>query len=192
MRRSVIYVLGAIVLIALLAGAGFALGRSNRTSRATAAHAARVAETRAYGQSRRSAYATAWHDAYGKGQADGKSAATHDGSKAGTSAGQGVNQRTATASSTGTSSSSGSCVDVGGICELRASPDHSCPAGSVPNADGGVVCVPQSVIQQANPPPNTATTPNVNTPEGQQLLKTSPDCANTPPPPPGYTGPVQC
>lgn len=192
MRRSVIQVLGAALLIVLLAAAGFAVGRSSRTSQSAAAHAARVAEASAYGKARASAYATAWRGAYGKGQTDGKSAAKHDGSKAGTSAGQAVNQRTATASgNTGTSSSS-ACVDVGGICEVRASPDHSCPAGSVPNADGGVVCVPQSVIQQANPPPNTATTPNVNTPEGQQLLKTSPDCANTPPPPPGYTGPVQC
>jgi beta-lactam-binding protein with PASTA domain len=35
-------------------------------------------------------------------------------------------------------------------------------------------------------------TPAVNSPRGQQQLHQSPDCKNAPPPPPGYTGPVQC
>jgi hypothetical protein len=35
-------------------------------------------------------------------------------------------------------------------------------------------------------------TPQVNTPEGQRLMRESPDCRNAPPPPPGYNGPVQC
>jgi hypothetical protein len=42
---------------------------------------------------------------------------------------------------------------------------HSCPSGSVPNADGGVVCVPQFLIEEKN------TTPSVNSPKGQHALE---------------------
>lgn len=35
-------------------------------------------------------------------------------------------------------------------------------------------------------------TPSTTTPQGQKLLRQSPDCKNAPPPPPSYHGPVQC
>jgi hypothetical protein len=35
-------------------------------------------------------------------------------------------------------------------------------------------------------------TPSVDSPEGRRLLRESPDCRDAPPPPPGYSGPVQC
>jgi len=108
---------------------------------------------------------------------------------AGRSAGLVVAQRLASAPPQTQSPPTSGCVNVGGgVCEAPgpAATGHGCPAGSVPNADGGVVCVPQSAIQQAN-----GGIPNVNTPQGQQALQ-SPQCAGTPPPPPGYTAPVQC
>jgi hypothetical protein len=41
-------------------------------------------------------------------------------------------------------------------------------------------------------PPSNGGAPPANSPEGQQALRNNPDCQNAPPPPPGYTGPVQC
>jgi hypothetical protein len=37
-----------------------------------------------------------------------------------------------------------------------------------------------------------APTPSVSSSAGRHALQRSPDCQNTPPPPPGYHGPVQC
>jgi hypothetical protein len=61
----------------------------------------------------------------------------------------------------------------------------------VPNADGGVVCVPNSLIKEKSEQERTETTPSVNSPEGQRIIKEDPEC-QAHPPPPGYEGPVQC
>ena len=41
-------------------------------------------------------------------------------------------------------------------------------------------------------PPSNGGAPPASSPEGQRALRNNPDCQNAPPPPPGYTGPVQC
>jgi hypothetical protein len=46
-------------------------------------------------------------------------------------------------------------------------------------------------VSRAQRPPPHITTPLVNSPEGQRILKESPECQRYPPPP-GYEGPVQC
>lgn len=53
---------------------------------------------------------------------------------------------------------------------------------------------PQTGTQQnySTAPLGGSHTPSTTTPQGQNLLKQSPDCKNVPPPPPDYKGPVQC
>jgi beta-lactam-binding protein with PASTA domain len=51
---------------------------------------------------------------------------------------------------------------------------------------------PPSSPSPAPKPPSNGGTPSVNSQRGQHALHNSPDCQHAPPPPPGYTGPVQC
>ena len=59
---------------------------------------------------------------------------------------------------------------------------------------GGTTTSPQTGTQQgySTAPLGGSHTPSTTTPQGQNLLKQSPDCKNVPPPPPDYKGPVQC
>jgi hypothetical protein len=58
----------------------------------------------------------------------------------------------------------------------------------------GTTTSPQTGTQQnySTAPLGGSHTPSTTTPQGQELLKKSPDCKNVPPPPPDYKGPVQC
>ena len=59
---------------------------------------------------------------------------------------------------------------------------------------GGTTTSPQTGTQQgySTAPLGGSHTPSTTTPQGQNLLKQSPDCKNAPPPPSDYKGPVQC
>ena len=64
-----------------------------------------------------------------------------------------------------------------------ASPPRSgCPAGQYASPSGGCEPIPKSY----------GGSPPANSPEGRHAMQQSPDCQGVPPPPPGYSGPVQC
>src|SRR5437763_14620687 len=62
-------------------------------------------------------------------------------------------------------------------------PATHCPPGQVPAGTTGACAPPQAPGGGA---------PSVDSPEGQRMLHTDPDCRGEPPPPPSYHGPVQC
>ena len=183
-RAVLAAILSTLLVVALCIG-GFALGRSDRTTKAAAQADARTARAQAFTAADAGAYRASWS----RGYADGLKRGEHHGREAGATAGRRkgkmvASQRAAAARS----SAPARCVQIpGGPCEAPGPgvTDRSCPSGSVPNADGGVVCVPHSVIEEQN------TTPSVNSPAGQRALESG-ECRGEPAPPPGYEGPVQC
>jgi hypothetical protein len=79
--------------------------------------------------------------------------------------------------SSGTSTGSGS----GGSSGSTPAAGH-CGPGMYTRPNG--TCAPIPASNGGAPP--------ANSPEGHNALRNNPDCQNAPPPPPGYTGPVQC
>lgn len=151
--------LSAVLLVSLGVG-GFAIGRADRTSKACARAASSAAWTAAYHDADRLAFNRSRRAGYAAGLTDGDRRAALVAGRAGTRAGAAAKQRAAaaavaaatTAASQRSSSSSQACLPVGGGVCLAPGPGatgQACPAGSVPNADGGVVCVPQSIVQRA-------------------------------------------
>jgi hypothetical protein len=65
---------------------------------------------------------------------------------------------------------------------------QACPAGTVQTASGGCI-TPQPPPQYV--PKRPVATPHANTPRGRSAAQQSPDCRHNPPPP-GYSGPLQC
>lgn len=196
MRAASTVFVGVLLLVGLGVG-GFAIGRADRTSKASVRAASNAAWTVAYRDADRAAFKASRRTGYAAGLTDGDRRAALVAGRAGTRAGVVAKQRAVAAAAAAatavatqqSSSSTPACLPVGGGVCLAPGPGATgqpCPAGSVPNADGGVVCVPQNAIHQPN-----GGTPSVNSPQGQALLN-SPSCQGTPPPPPGYTGPVQC
>jgi hypothetical protein len=176
-------ILGTLIVVGLGIG-GFALGRSERTSKAAARADEQAARAQAFTAADTAAYRASWS----RGYADGLRRGDHHGREAGTVAGRRNGTVVASQRAAAGASAATGCAQIpGGPCEAPGPgvTGHSCPPGSVPNADGGVVCVPQSLIEEKN------TTPSVNSPEGQRALE-GPECQGEPPPPPGYEGPVQC
>lgn len=189
-RAAMLGALAAVIVVGF-GIAGFAVGHSDRTTVAQASHARTTAAQDAYRSAEAASYPVAWRAGYQEGRARGAALANAKGRRAGRVAGRAEAQRraaavTAAAAAQPPTATTSPCLQVGGgVCQVAGpgATGHACPAGSVPNADGGVVCVPQSAIQQANP----SNTPSVNSPQGQQLLN-SPSCKGTPPPPPWLQG----
>jgi type II secretory pathway pseudopilin PulG len=69
--------------------------------------------------------------------------------------------------------------EAGGTPAPTSQPTTTCPQGQLPNGPNGSC-------------QSTGGAPSVDSPQGKQELKQSPDCQGEPPPPPGYHGPVQC
>lgn len=148
----------AAAFMVALAAAGFALGRTESTDKAQARAAQRAAHAQAFGPARRAAFRRARRPAYRAGYAAGRLAAQRTGTRRGRAAGDRQRkkdeaeaaaataaQAAAAAAESERQRSSPGCVDVGGGDCLQPGPGSGggpCPAGTVPNADGGVVCVP--------------------------------------------------
>lgn len=65
---------------------------------------------------------------------------------------------------------------------VAPAPRAPCQAGTFTNRTGQCEPIPQSFGRS----------PPANSPEGRLAIETSPYCKGLPPPPPDYTGPVQC
>ena len=143
---------------------GFRIGRSNKASIARATSTWTGAASAAYSQTRSSAYQLAWKRSYRRGSVAGSAAATAAGTRAGRAAGQTRSAARAAAAralaaalpptpiklAPGTRTDT--CVPVGGgVCEVLgpAVTGKPCPSSSVPNPEGGVVCVPRVLILAA-------------------------------------------
>jgi hypothetical protein len=196
----------SVLLTAVVAASGvvgFALGRSNRASRNEASAAYTHARALAYASAEQVAFAAGHGAGIKQGLARGEREGKISGQRAGTQEGHiAASRRAAPArlesaarGEKGSTRQPRCSGYVYGICEPYgpAATGHPCPPGSAPNADGGVVCVPNSVVEEArkHETPSTNGTPSVNSPEGQRIIKENPEC-QAHPPPPGYEGPVQC
>jgi hypothetical protein len=166
-RRGRIRPLSVLVLalvISVFGALAFRVGRSSRPTGARAMSAWAAAASAAYSQNRSSAYLLAWNRSYGQGRAAGSTAGKAAGTRDGRSAGQAASAARADAAralaaalppppiklAPGTTIDR--CVPVGGgVCEVLgpAVTGRPCPSASVPNPEGGVVCVPRVLILAA-------------------------------------------
>jgi hypothetical protein len=158
----------SIVVIALVisvfAALGLRVGRSERISATRATNTWDTAASAAYSHTRRNAYRLAWKRSYRRGWVAGSAAASDAGSRAGRSAGEARSAARAAAAralaealplapiklAPGTRTDK--CVPVGGgVCEVLgpAVTGKPCPSASIPNPEGGVVCVPRVLILAA-------------------------------------------
>lgn len=152
----------SIVLVALVISAfaalGFRVGRGERTSAARATSAWASAAAAAYADARSNAYGLAWGRSYAHGRSSGTAAARAAGTRAGDQAAQarttaGADAARALAAALPLapiklkpSTTIDRCVPVGGgVCEVLGPTvtGKPCPSGSIPNREGGVVCVPR-------------------------------------------------
>jgi len=198
-RRGTLIALAAVASTLLVVGTGvvvFALARADRTTQASAQRTERAASSEASISSEREAYRASWKRAYAAGVHQGEIEGRHAGAVAGHRRGSIVAARRAAAERTAHehASHAESCVQIpGGPCEVPGpgAGGKACPSGSTPNADGGVVCVPESLVREAAEREASEKSPSVNSPEGQRVIEEEPEC-QAHPPPPGYEGPVQC
>jgi hypothetical protein len=166
-RRRRIRPLSILVLalvISVFGALGVRVGRSSRTSATRATSAWAAAASAAYFKNRSNAYQVAWNRSYGQGRAAGRAAGKAAGTREGRSAGQALSAARADAAralaaalppppiklAPGTTIDR--CVPVGGgVCEVLgpAVTGRPCPSASVPNPEGGVVCVPRVLILAA-------------------------------------------
>jgi hypothetical protein len=157
-------VLVAILAVCMFAAVGFRVGQSQRSSDSDAASTWETAAAAAYSPARASAYRTAWRHGYERGRADGAAAGSSAGARAGTAAGSaeaaaGSSAARAVAAvlaATPVKLQHGvrteRCIEVaGGLCETLGPrvTGRSCPSGSVADPEGGVVCVPQILLEAA-------------------------------------------
>jgi|SRR5947209_4225579 len=146
----------------MFAAVGFRVGRSTQTSASDVANAWQSAELAAYPSARESAYRTAWETGYRHGWKAGSAAGATAGARAGRAAGRAEAAAGAIAAREVAAVLAATpvrldrrvktdrCVEVGGgLCEAlgpRITGRH-CPPGSVADPKGGVVCVPQVLLQ---------------------------------------------
>lgn len=157
-------VLVAILAVCMFVAVGFRVGQSQRSSGADAASTWQTAAAAAYSPARASAYRTAWHRGYERGWAAGAAHGKLTGARAGSAAGSaeaavGTSAARAVAAvlaATPVKLEHGvrteRCIEVaGGLCETLGPriTGKSCPSGSVADPEGGVVCVPQVLLEAA-------------------------------------------
>ena len=174
-RVALLSVVATVAIIAL----GFLVGRGGRASHEEASAAYKHARLATYATAEASAFASGRALGVSRGSAKGEREGREAGRRAGEQAGSAEARRYAAAASNSRASSTNTheCVEVGeGLCEVPgpgpSGTGHSCPSGSVPNADGGVVCVPESLIHERE---------HENAPSAEEPLSLSEPC------PPGET-----
>jgi hypothetical protein len=164
-RRARPFSIVVVTLVVSVFGAlGFRVGRSDRVSVAKATSAWAAAASAAYSHTRGSAYQLAWRHSYRRGRVAGRAAGSADGTRAGRSAGHARSAALAAAASAlaaaippapiklAPGTTIDKCVPVGGgVCEVLGPgvTGKPCPSASVPNPEGGVVCVPRVLILAA-------------------------------------------
>jgi hypothetical protein len=154
----------AILAVCMFAAVGFRVGQSQRSSKTDAASTWQTAAAAAYSPARATAYRSAWHHGYARGWAAGAVHGKSAGSRAGSTAGSaeaavGTSAARAVAAvlaATPVKLEHGvrteRCIEVaGGLCETLGPriTGRSCPSGSVADPEGGVVCVPQVLLEAA-------------------------------------------
>jgi hypothetical protein len=177
-RVALLSVVATVAIIALGIG-GFLVGRGGRASHEEAFAAYNHARSATYATAEASAFASGRALGVSRGSAKGEREGREAGRRAGEQAGSAEARRRAAAASNSRASSTNTheCVEVGeGLCEVPGpgpnGTGHACPSGSVPNADGGVVCVPESLIHERE---------HENAPSAEGPLSLSEPC------PPGET-----
>jgi len=154
------------IAIAAFAGVGYLVGRVERTSQASAASVQASAASVTYRRAESSAYHRGFKAQYGRGLAAGTASGTKTGAHLGRSAGRAAaasaavtDQARALAAALASTpvalkrnAKTRICVPVGGgLCEVLGPgvTGKQCPRASTPSAEGGIVCVPQVLVQAA-------------------------------------------
>ncbi len=154
------------IAVAAFAGVGYLVGRVDRTSQASAASVQASAASVTYRRAEPNAYHRGFKDQYGRGLAAGTASGIKTGARFGRSAGRAAaaslavtDQTKALASALASApvslkrnTKTHTCVQVGGgLCEVLGPgvTGKQCPRGSAPSPVGGVVCVPQALLQAA-------------------------------------------
>jgi len=165
-RRTIrpLSILVAAIVLAAFGGVGFRVGLTHRTTQSGAANAWGSAAAAAYSRARAASYRLAWRASYHQGWTRGIESAHAVGTRAGRTAGHAEAAKRASAAyavATALASSpirlsratkTNTCVPVAdGLCEVLgpAVTGKPCPPASVPNLEGGVVCVPRVLLQAA-------------------------------------------
>ena len=164
------------IAVAAFAGVGYLVGRVERTSQANAATVRASAASATYRRAESSAYHRAFRAEYARGVAAGAATGARTGTRLGRSAGRAAaaslaitDQATALAAALAStpvslkrSTKTHTCMPVGGgLCEVLGPgvTGKGCPRASAPSAEGGIVCVPEVLVQAAR----AAGVPGVNT-----------------------------
>lgn len=153
---------GAVIVLACAAGgAAYAAGHGEAPTDRDAQQSREAASRSAAAPARREAYRSARRQAYAAGLLMGHRAGRRTGRRRGTASGRKEGERRAEQARERAAAAAAAaeaerqrqaqqqadpgCVDVGdGVCEQLGpgAGGGACPSGTVPNADGGVVCVP--------------------------------------------------
>ena len=194
------------IAVAAFAGVGYLVGRVERTSQANAATVRASAASATYRRAESSAYHRGFRAEYTRGVAAGAATGARTGTRLGRSAGRVAaaslaitDQATALAAalaptpvSLKRSTKTHTCMPVGGgLCEVLGPgvTGKGCPRASAPSAEGGIVCVPEVLVQAARAagvpgvntltgPPSTASDGAASTPSG---LAATPAASSTTP-----------
>jgi hypothetical protein len=147
-RAAVITVL--IVIVAAAAG-GYIAGGDTRTTASEASSARLLAARQAYDQTQASNFRLGRARGYARGLVTGRQAGRVAGARAGATDGAVAG---AAARAAAIQADCASSNGPGRPCDTPGpgASGGSCPSGSVPNADGGVLCVPGSLTPAAAPP----------------------------------------
>lgn len=165
-RRTIrpLSVVVAVIVLSAFGGVGFRVGLTHRTTQSGATNAWGSAAAAAYSRARAGSYQLAWRASYHQGWTRGIDSADAVGTRAGRTAGraEAANRASAAHALANALASSpirlsratktDTCVPVaGGLCEVLgpAVTGKPCPPASVPNPEGGVVCVPRVLLLAA-------------------------------------------
>jgi hypothetical protein len=163
-RTRPLSILVAILAVCVFAAVGFRIGQSRRSSDADATSTWQTAAAAAYTPARANAYRASWRHGYEHGWSAGVDAGKSAGARAGAAAG-GAEAAAGSAAARAVSSVLAAtpiklgqgvrterCIEVAeGLCEALGPrvTGQRCPAGSVADPEGGVVCVPQVLLLAA-------------------------------------------
>lgn len=164
-------VLVALLSMCLFAAVGYRIGHSERASAAEAASTWGSAAAATFPQAQMRAYRLAWQAAYREGRIAGAATAQESAARMGATAGRShaaVEAAAARALSAALASApirvrkdmkTDRCLPIaGGLCEVLGPrvTGKPCPRSSVPNVEGGIVCVPRVLLFAARAAPASA------------------------------------
>jgi hypothetical protein len=154
----------AALVVCLFAAVGFRVGQIVRPSTADAASTWHDAAASSYSHARADAYRQSWQKGNGEGKRAGAAAGAAAGTRAGVAAAHAQASIRAVAAEAIAAALTSSprrvtrgvrtraCIVVaGGLCETLGPrvTGKPCPPGSVPYAEGGVVCIPRVLVLAA-------------------------------------------